>query len=186
VIRAAVARALALPLEVADPPHPADAIVILGAPLRDGALSEVVEERVAAGFALWRDGLAPIVCVTGRGEADAMAARLCELGVPAQELRIEREARTTLQNAMYTAKLLGEARTILLVTQPFHLRRARRLFRAAGFENVRAHRISDSLQDRAPARALPWLVREYAAWLRWFFRRGSSAALRRRRAAPGA
>jgi len=52
VIRAALARALARPFEIADAPAPADAIVILGAPLRDGRLSEVVAERVAAGYAL--------------------------------------------------------------------------------------------------------------------------------------
>lgn len=169
MIRAAAARLLARPLEIADPPARADAIVILGAPLRpDGALSEVVAERVDAGFALWKRGAAPIVCVTGRGEAHAMASRLRELGVPSEHLRIEREARTTAENATCTAHLLAAEgiRTIWIVTQPFHLRRARRLFRAAGFETARAHRIPESLQDRAPARALPWLVREYAAWAR--------------------
>jgi uncharacterized SAM-binding protein YcdF (DUF218 family) len=178
MIRRVVARVLGAPLEVADAPAPADAIVILGAPLRaGGALSEVVAERVAAGFGLWRGGAAPIACVTGgpsrkTTEADAMADALRALGVPPHALRVEREARTTAENASLTAALLARdgVRTVWLVSQPFHLRRARRLFRHAGLE-VRAFRIPDGLQDRAPERALVWIVREYGAWARALLRR---------------
>jgi uncharacterized SAM-binding protein YcdF (DUF218 family) len=50
-----------------------------------------------------------------------------------------------------------------LVTQPFHGRRAARVFRAEGFEPHVWH-IADSLQYRDRVRAVRWLVREYAAW----------------------
>jgi uncharacterized SAM-binding protein YcdF (DUF218 family) len=174
VIRRVAARVLGAPLECADPAGPADAIVILGAPLRaGGGLTEVLTERIGAGFGLWRSGAAPLVCVTGgpsRGgvtEADAMADALRTLGVPDGALRIERVARTTAANAARVAALLAsdDVRSIWLVSQPFHLRRARRLFRRAGFD-VRAFRIADSVQDRAPERALRWILREYVAWLR--------------------
>jgi uncharacterized SAM-binding protein YcdF (DUF218 family) len=148
----------------------ADAIVILGAPLTGTSLSPVVEERVRAGVDVWRRGLAPLVCVTGGGprgrvEADAMAARALELGVPAAALRIERRARSTEENARLSAAALrADACTrVWLVTQPFHLRRAIYCFRRAGLEPLGWH-VDGSLQYRQPGRALRWIAREYAAW----------------------
>jgi len=166
-----LARALGAPLRVRDPLETLDAIVVLGAPLRpDGSLSDVLAERIAGGLAAWRAGAAPIVCVTGHNEADAMAAALLVRGLPSPALRIEPEARTTAENAVCTAALLGRegVRRVWLVTQPFHGRRARRVFRAAGLD-VRVWHIEDSLQYSQPRRALRWIAREYAAWSRILF-----------------
>ena len=52
---------------------------------------------------------------------------------------------------------------VWLVTQPFHGRRARGLFRRAGLD-PRVWAIDDGLQHQHPARALRWIAREYAAW----------------------
>jgi len=170
----ALARAAGAPLRVVDSPEPLDAIVVLGAPLRpDGGLSDVLAERVAGGLAAWRAGGAPIVCVTGgdtgagHNEADAMAAALIASGLPREAVRVERTARTTAENATRVAALLApeRVRRVWLVTQPFHGRRARRVFRAAGLE-VRVWHIEDSLQYAQPRRALRWITREYAAWIR--------------------
>jgi uncharacterized SAM-binding protein YcdF (DUF218 family) len=171
-------RAMGAPLRRVHPPgDAADAVVVLGAPLTpDGALTAVLEERVAAGVALWRAGAAPILCVTGGGarhvEADAMAARARELGVPDGALRVERAARTTAENAANVARLLAadQVRRVWLVTQPFHTRRALRCFRRAGLE-PRAWHIADSLEYQRPSRAIRWVAREYAAWLRAWTRR---------------
>ena len=152
----------------------ADAIVVLGAPLRGGALSAVGRERVDAALALWRAGAAPLVCPTGgatRGaaiaEADAMAEALRAGGVPDAALRVERRARTTAENATEVAALLAPegVRTVWIVTQPFHLRRSCWLFRRAGLEPW-PWRIEGGLQERDRARALRWIAREYAAWAR--------------------
>jgi uncharacterized SAM-binding protein YcdF (DUF218 family) len=173
VITRLAARALGAPLAPHDDPAArADAIVVLGAPLRpDGALSEVLRERVDAGAALWHAGAAPLVCVTGgpsrggRTEADAMAEALAAAGVPADAVRVERASRHTADNARLTAALLAadRVRRVWLVTQPFHLRRARWLFRQAAFD-VLTYRIPDGLQDQDAGRALRWITREYAAW----------------------
>ncbi len=150
----------------------ADAIVVLGAAMRaDGRLSSALDERVRAGCSLWHQGAAPVICVTGGGsgqhnEAQAMARRAMALGVPEDALRIEPHARSTAENAQLSAALLGrEQRTasIWLVSQPFHLRRARMWFRAAGFAQVHCFSPYPSLQDRHPRKALRWLAREYAA-----------------------
>ena len=171
-------RILGWPLEVRDGAEVADAIVVLGAPVRpDGQLTGVGEERVRTGVELWHRGFAPVLCISGGGpgriipdhprEADAMAARARALGVPDQALRVERESLSTADNARHTARLLAaEGRTrVWLVTQPFHTRRARAWFRRAGLE-ARAWYAADSIQYRLPRHGLRWVVNEYAAWLR--------------------
>ncbi len=167
MIVARLARLLGAPLEVADRAGvPADAIVVLGAPP-----GRVLDERVAAGLALWRDGAAPRIAVTGAGaEAETMARVLRASGVPDDALIVEPTARTTAENAARIAELLGAGATVWLVSQPFHLRRARRLFRRAGLA-PRCWRIPHGLQDQEPRRALRWIGREYASWAKTLLRR---------------
>lgn len=167
----AVASLLERPLVIREPMQRLDAIVVLGAVLWPGdRLSPVLEERVAAAAELWHAGGAPIVVATGgvtntaaRAEADVMAEALRARGVG--EVVVESESRSTIENATLTARLLAPrgVRTVWIVTQPFHGRRAARVFRAAGFEAHVWH-IADSIEYRDRRRAVRWLVREYAAW----------------------
>ena len=177
----ALASLLERPLVLRGAPlRPLDAIVVLGAPLGPGgALTDVLEERIAAAAALWRAGGAPHGGATGGGtgprpEAAAMADALRALGVP--DVLVEPASRTTADNARLVAALLAPrgARSIWLVTQPFHGRRAARLFRAAGLEPHVWH-IDGSLEYRDRPRALRWLAREYAAWLKHLARRDRRA-----------
>jgi len=173
-----VAALLERPLVIRERFAARDAIVVLGAPLGPGdALTPVLAERVAAAAALWRAGGGRLVVATGgvtrgavRAEADVMADALRALGVP--EVIVERASQTTLDNARLTRPLLAArgARSLWIVTQPFHGRRGARLFRAEGFD-AHAWHIADSLEYRDRGRALRWLVREYAAWLHLALRR---------------
>jgi uncharacterized SAM-binding protein YcdF (DUF218 family) len=171
-----LASVLERPLVMREPLRPLDAIVVLGAPLGPGGtMTPVLDERVGAAAALWRAGAGRIVVATGGGtgprpEADAMAEALRSLGVA--DVLVEPLARTTADNARFAAALLAPlgARSIWLVTQPFHGRRAARLFRAAGLDPHVWH-IADSIEYRDRPRAVRWLVREYAAWLKHLARR---------------
>jgi uncharacterized SAM-binding protein YcdF (DUF218 family) len=166
-----VARLLEAPLAIEHALEPADAIVVLGAPLAPGgALSPILEERVAAAAALYHAGAGRHVVATGgithgapRAEADALAEGLAAAGV--RDVLIERDALTTAENAHFTARLLAPlgARSAWIVTQPFHGRRAALLFRRAGLE-PRVWHIADSVQYRDRRRAVRWLAREYASW----------------------
>jgi uncharacterized SAM-binding protein YcdF (DUF218 family) len=161
-----LARGLGAPLAIRDPMAALDAIVVLGAPLLpDGRLSDIVAERARAAAALYHAGGAPLVCPTGRNEADAIALALLDHGVPDAALRIERDACTTRENATRVAALLEPdgVRSVWLVTQPFHARRSRWHFRRVGLDAHVWH-IDGSLQYERPARALKWIAREYAAW----------------------
>jgi uncharacterized SAM-binding protein YcdF (DUF218 family) len=167
-----VTKLLELPLRVADTPiEQHDAIVVLGAPLTPrGELTAILEERVAAAVALYRAGAARYVVASGgttagapRAEADALAEALRSAGVA--NVLVENRSRTTRENAQLTADLLAPlgARKVLLVTQPFHAKRAALLFRRAGLD-ARSWHIADSIQYRDRKRALKWLVREYGSW----------------------
>ncbi|HET7506652.1 MAG TPA: YdcF family protein [Kofleriaceae bacterium] len=174
-----VAALLERPLVIREPFRKLDAIVVLGARLGPGgSLSSVVAERVVAAAALWRAGGGELVVATGgvtggapRAEADAIAEGLRALGVP--EVIVERESRSTRENVQRTRPLLEArgVRSVWVVTQPFHGRRSARLFRRAGFDAHVWH-IDDSVQYRDRRRAVRWLVREYAAWVRLLVRAG--------------
>jgi uncharacterized SAM-binding protein YcdF (DUF218 family) len=173
-----VASLLERPLATHAPFQRLDAIVVLGAPLGPGdQLSPSLVERIAAAAALWRAGGGRLVVATGgvtrgagRAEADAIAAGLHELGVP--DVLVERDSRSTRDNARLTKPMLDAhgVRSLWLVTQPYHGRRGARLFRRAGFD-AHAWHIDDSIQYRDRARAVRWLIREYAAWARLLLRR---------------
>ena len=168
-----LARVLGAPLGRCDAFRPADAVVVLGSLVYPGGrLSRLLDERVVAGVELWRQGGAPILCMSGGSpngcvEADAMARRARELGVPDAALRLERESRNTGENARFSARmLLAEGcRTVWIVSQPFHLFRARFLFRKYGLTPLTWH-AEDSLQFRRPRQALRLITREYAALAR--------------------
>jgi uncharacterized SAM-binding protein YcdF (DUF218 family) len=168
-----LARLLERPLRVAHPLEPLDAIVVLGARLGPGGtLTPWLAERVAAAAQLYQAGAGRLVVATGgitarapRAEAAAIAEALVAARVPEHALLVEDAAQTTHDNARLTAALLAphDARRVWLVTQPFHGRRAARLFRRAGLE-PRVWHIADSLQYRERGRAVRLLAREYAAW----------------------
>lgn len=154
----------------------ADAIVVLGAPMyADGSLSRQADERVRVGVDLFRAGLADVVCVVGGhcprdhddppAEAEGMARLVRALGVPEAAIRVDRLSSSTVTNAARAAAILlpEGRRRVWLVTQPFHLRRARFHFRRAGFDALTWH-IEASVQYRRPDLALRWIGREYAAW----------------------
>lgn len=178
-------RILGAPLSKAHEPAPADAIVVLGSRLHaDGSLSAVGEERVHAGVALWKLGLAPVVALTGGRdplgaapvpEAVALARRAHALGVPESDLRIESQSSNTADNARFTAKILlpENRRRVWIVTQPFHLRRALFWFRRAGFEPL-GHRIESGVQDRNPSLAAKWIAQEYVSWAKLWFLEATS------------
>jgi uncharacterized SAM-binding protein YcdF (DUF218 family) len=152
----------------------ADAAVVLGAPLRrDGSLSEVVAERVAAAVELWRGGRVPLVVMTGgrtRGatvaEAVVMAAAARAQGMPQDAVLVEDASRYTAENAKnVAAMLLPTRRRVWVVTQPFHLRRSLMWFRRVGFEPLGLY-LGESVQFSRPLAGLRWVLREYPAWVR--------------------
>ena len=124
----------------------ADAIVVLGCRMpEDGRLGGALERRVAHAAELWRRGEAPLLLLSGgggrqRSEADAMRELALGEGVRSEAMLLEDRSRNTVENAVFSAALLrGKGgRRVIVVSEAYHLLRARILFKAAGLEVVAA------------------------------------------------
>lgn len=99
-----------------------------------GAISK---RRVDAGVEIFHRHGAVGFIMTGKTIAPVMAERAAEAGVPADLVRLEDRARTTLENALYTRALVSDPRVpTILVTDRYHLLRSYWIFRWAGFSTL--------------------------------------------------
>lgn len=108
----------------------ADAIVVLGRG------PELRRDRVKAATDLWRAERAPLIFVSGWGDAQPLAQLLFQQGLPPEAVEGEPCSRTTEENAAFTAALLQPqgVHQILLVTDLPHMLRSLLTFRSFGFE----------------------------------------------------
>ena len=74
--------------------------------------------------------------VSGNGEAAVMAKILKEQGVPSERIVLEEEARSTIENFEKVKKLVDPDKPLGLITSDYHMDRALRMARQAGFEKV--------------------------------------------------
>jgi len=118
-----------------EPVH-ADAIVVLGGETLPRVAWSRVETRAGKGLALWRDGYAPLIVVSGSDQARTLAEGYAAAGVPVRDIRVETQSRNTHENARNSAAILaaGAASDILLVTSAIHMRRAAASFRKFGIK----------------------------------------------------
>ena len=124
-------------------PQPADAIVVLGSAVWPGERpSPSLARRIERGIELWQAGLAPVLAPTGGvgyyppAEAEVMARMARAAGVPDSALVLDIEATSTSESAEKVAALARAHgwQRVLVVSEPYHLRRASWLFREQGLE----------------------------------------------------
>lgn len=125
------------------PTGPADAIVVLGSAVWPNEQpSPSLARRIARGIELWQAGLAPVLAPSGvvgyypPAEAQVMARVAREAGVPERALVLDTQAASTSERAeriRALAQLHGWSR-VIIVSEPYHLRRASWLFREQGLE----------------------------------------------------
>ena len=108
---------------------PADAIVVISGGETD--------QRVKEGVELFHQGLAPTLIMSGAARdsgisnAAAMQRSAVAQGVAEERILVEDKAQDTLGNAKYVRELLSDhdIKSIILVTSPYHQRRADLTFR---------------------------------------------------------
>lgn len=84
----------------------------------------MLESRLAEALRLYRE--APrLVVVSGRGEAEVMAAWLAEQGVAAEHIVVEPFATSTNENLERARALLPDAPLLTAITSTFHVARTR-------------------------------------------------------------
>ncbi len=128
---------LASPLKIVESPVPADAIVVFaGGVGESGIAGQGYEERVQHAVELYRQGYAPqIIFSSGHTfafrETDVMQALAISLGVPHEAIILEHQAGNTVTNVQFTHAILTQHgwRKALLVSSPYHMRRAVRVWR---------------------------------------------------------
>ena len=161
-----------------DERRPVDAIVVLGAAQYNGRPSPVLRARLDHAIGLYKDGMAPLVVVTGgvgRGdttsEAAAGARYLRAHGLPDSAVVAAGEGRST--NATMTAVAAWmksrDIHTVLLVSDPFHMFRLRLEARRTHIEAFSSPTESSPISDN-PVLELRYLFAEGfkvpVAWVR--------------------
>ena len=122
----------ASPLVVRGTPAAADAIVVFaGGVGESGKAGGGAQERIAQAVNLYKAGHAPVLILSSGyvysfQEADVMRALAIDQGVPASAILLERRATNTYQNVKFVDDILREHRwrRVLLVSSPYHMRRA--------------------------------------------------------------
>jgi uncharacterized SAM-binding protein YcdF (DUF218 family)/glycosyltransferase involved in cell wall biosynthesis len=133
-----LAWAAARPLYVTEPASPADAIVVFGGGVGEsGVAGGGYQERVASAVDLYREGYSRnIVFVSGFiwsfPEAEVMKSVAVAQGVPADAILLGTKPGNTYEYVAFVERLMETQRwqRILLVSSPYHMRRALMTFQA--------------------------------------------------------
>ncbi|QAY64491.1 YdcF family protein [Xylanimonas allomyrinae] len=151
---------------------PVDAVVVLGAGLRaDGTPSPYLRRRLALAATLHERGVASTVILSGDAhqrpdgstydEPASMRDWIVDHGVPATDLVLDREGFSTTATCRRAHDVYG-ARSAVVVTQDYHVRRALFSCTQAGLDAVG---VGVSAASASPANWLWWHVREMpASW----------------------
>jgi uncharacterized SAM-binding protein YcdF (DUF218 family) len=127
--------------EQRDTAQPAAAIVVLGAAQYVGRPSPVLRARIDHAIDLWRRRMAPLIIFTGgfgdhdtTSEAAVSQQYAIDHGVPPRAIMIENVGRSTSESLQEVAQLMDAepARTVILVSDPFHMLRLSVLARRFG------------------------------------------------------
>ena len=121
---------------------------VLGCQVREDGPSVLLRDRLDEALAYWEDHEDTLIVVSGgqgsnepTTEARAMADYLEERGVEEDQILLVDRSHNTAQNLRYSRALLEEAGEdlsggVIVVSNGFHLTRARMLAQRAGFDQV--------------------------------------------------
>ena len=157
----------------ADQTRPVDAIVVMGTAQFNGRPGPVLRARLDRALEAYRQGVAPLVVVTGGRrpgdefpEAEAARDYLLERGVPAEAILLENEGGNSWRSLQGVAALLRERglSEVLLVSDGFHLFRVKLMARDLGL-SAHATAATDSPISPGGLGELGYVLREAAAVL---------------------
>ncbi|XOK64165.1 YdcF family protein [Paenibacillus elgii] len=125
------------------PPH--DVGIVLGAALWQTTPSPALKERLDRAVELHQAGVIPRIIVSGGydrtdsllTEAEGMRNYLVERGVPSASIYLENEARSTLQNMLFSQTIMREHgwTSAVIVTHRYHAVRALDMARFLGYDS---------------------------------------------------
>jgi vancomycin permeability regulator SanA len=145
-----------------------DLAVILGSKVNtDGTLSKRLEKRLECGLELFRQRLVKKIIVSGglgyEGyyEGDKMKEYLIKNGVPDSIIIVDNKGNNTIATVENTLKLKDSLKfeSVIVVSQYFHITRAKMLFKRRNFKNV-----SGASPRYFERRDIPSTIREFVAF----------------------
>jgi uncharacterized SAM-binding protein YcdF (DUF218 family) len=159
-----------------DDRRPADAIVVLGAAQYDGRPSPVFRARLEHAVELYRQGIAPVLVVTGgkaegdrTTEADSARRFAIAGGVPESAILVEDQGRTTIESLRAVAGLFREhgLDSAVFVSDRTHMLRVLRIASDQGIDGWGSP-TTTSPTDRAFRRRLDATIHELGALAVYF------------------
>jgi uncharacterized SAM-binding protein YcdF (DUF218 family) len=154
----------------------ADVIVVMGAAQYDGRPSPIFAARLDHAIALYHDGVAPGLIVTGgKAEGDrtteAASARIYAVqhDVPDDAILSEDQSRTTLQSIRLVARLMRDEglERAVFVSDPSHMLRVLRMASDEGITAFGSPTRTSPL-ERDPVRRVDAIVHELGALAVYF------------------
>lgn len=145
--------------------------IVLGAAVRAGGTpSPTLRRRAERAAQLWQAGGVAGIVATGAvgrhppSEAEVIRAVLVGCGVPAEAVLLEDRSRSTLDNLAFARALMPAGATAVIVSDVWHLPRARLAARRLGLP---ATAVRASLRGSHPGRVLRASMREAVAFA-WY------------------
>ena len=155
--------------------HKADAIVVFGAAEYAGHPSPVLRARLDHAFDLFRQGIAPVVIITGGAASDPHFSEggvgrdyLKRRGIPERNLIAETQGSDTAQSAVRVAVIMraNGLHSCVAVSDAYHVFRIKRLLEHEGVGPVYVAPRPDSRPHGAVQRAYA-VMREASSYLLW-------------------
>ena len=120
-----------------------DDIIVLGAQVRESGPSAALKYRLDEAVEYLEDNPKTICIVSGGqganepySEAEGMAQYLKEQGIDASRILLEDKSLNTEQNMEYSRALIKDWASVGIITNDFHLFRAKQIARKYGLDNV--------------------------------------------------
>ena len=117
-----------------------DCIIVLGCLVKDdGTPSDMLADRLTRGVALYKQGVAPKIIMSGDhghesyDEVNVMKLFAIDAGVPSNDIFMDHAGFSTYES-IYRAKEIFGAEKIIIVTQEYHLYRALYIAEELGIE----------------------------------------------------
>ncbi|MCM3271617.1 YdcF family protein [Paenibacillus elgii] len=138
---------------------PHDVGIVLGAALWQTTPSPALKERLDRAVELYQAGVIPRIIVSGGydradsllTEAEGMRNYLVDKGVPSESIYLENEARSTLQNMLFSQTIMREHgwTSAVIVTHRYHAVRALDMARFLGYASPSVSPMESSVLSMA-------------------------------------
>lgn len=119
----------------------ADCILVLGAGVRDGKPTRMLNDRLETAVSLYHEQKAPKMIMSGDhgridyDEVSVMKSFAIDKGVPSSDIFMDHAGFSTYES-IYRAKDIFQAKKVIIVTQDYHLYRALYIANQLGLEAV--------------------------------------------------